>query len=201
MTSRPLTEGEVTLARSVFGDSIDYGSVKISDQKFMGLPFLPEGTAMAPNGSLYMPGCYREDYSAEDTIGQSLFIHEMTHVWQYQNKVLNPIPTAAKLAVRHKFNYSAAYAYTLDEDKDLLDYNMEQQATIVQDYFTMKTDGYYYDWWGRCENDCSDREKLRLFEKVLEKFLAEPGYAKQAAFPAFGARKSKPDPKRPPAQD
>jgi hypothetical protein len=191
MPPRPLTKGEIALARTIFADSVDYTTVTVSDQKFLGISFLPEGTAMAPNGNLFMPGCYRDDYAAEGTVWQSIFLHEMTHVWQYQNKVLNPIPAAAKLAVKHKFNYQAAYEYALDGKKDLLDYNMEQQAAIVQDYFAMKQNGGYSNW-GCCQNVCDDAEKLMLFEKVLAKFLVDPGYAKSDAFPTFGFKKPKP---------
>ena len=181
MTSRPLTDGETALAKTVFGASIDYGAVRISDEKFLGLNFLPEGTAMAPNGNLYMPGCYKDDYSQEPVMWQGTFIHEMTHVWQFQNKILQPIAEAFKLTLKHDFNYTAAYAYTLDGKKDLLDYNMEQQASIVQDYFAMKQDGYYSPW-GNCQNTCDDDEKKKLFEKVMEKFIADPGYAKKDTF-------------------
>ena len=191
MPPRPLTKGEIALARTIFADSIDYTTVTVSDQKFMGISFLPEGTAMAPNGNLFMPGCYKDDFSAENTDWQGHFIHEMTHVWQYQNKVLNPITAAAKLAMKHKFNYEAAYNFTLDEKKDLVDYNMEQQATIVQEYFMMKQDGRSSPW-SRCENACDDAEQLRRFEKVLAKFLADPGYARSDAFPTFGFRKPRP---------
>jgi hypothetical protein len=196
MVTRPLTTGEIALARTIFADSVDYTTVTVSDQKFMGIPFLPEGTAMAPNGSLFMPGCYKDDYSREDTLWQGTFLHEMTHVWQYQNKVLNPIPTAAKLAVKHKFDYAAAYNYILDEKKDLLDYNMEQQATIVQDYFVLQQQGMSI--WDRSQNACDDAEKLRLYEKVLKNFIADPAYAKRTSFPAFGLGKPKP-PKPPKA--
>lgn len=178
MAARPLTSGEMKLARSVFGDSIDYGTVRVSPEKFGGMDFLPEGTAMAPNGNLFMPGCYCNDYSAKDIYTQGLFIHEMTHVWQYQNKVLAPIVEAAKLNVKYKFNYNAAYAYALDAKKDLLDYNMEQQASIVQDYFVLK------------HKPVHDVGEKQLFEKVLKNFIADPAYAKQAAFPSpFGLRK------------
>jgi len=191
MVSRPLTKGEIALAKSVFGDSVDYSTVTISDQKFGGLEFLPEGTAMAPNGKLYMPGCYKEDYSKEPALTKSLFIHEMTHVWQFQNKVLAPIVEAAKLNLKHGFNYMAAYGYTLDGKKDLLDYNMEQQASIVQDYFILKNAPEKIVW-GNCKNKDCDADLAKLFEKTLEKFHADPAYAKQAKFPSvFGTPKAK----------
>ncbi|MEZ0262963.1 MAG: hypothetical protein ACAH80_18305 [Alphaproteobacteria bacterium] len=184
MPARPLTAGETALAKTVFGDSLDYKSITISDEKFMALSMLPEGTAMAPNGHLFMPGCYKDDYSKEDTYWKALFVHEMTHVWQYQNKVLAPMAEAVRLNLSHGFNYAAAYPYKLDEKKDLIDYNMEQQASIVQDYFAMKQEGFKYQFWGNCKDGhCDDAEKKRLFEKVLEKFHADPAYAKRDAFP------------------
>ena len=62
--------------------------------------------------------------------------------------------------------------------KDLLDYNMEQQASIVQDYFVLKN-----------KHGHDDGEK-QLFEKVLKNFIADPSYAKRAAFPSpFGLKK------------
>lgn len=190
MVSRPLTTGEVKLAKSVFGDSIDYSTVTINDGKFAG--FHPEGTAMAPNGNLYMYGCYVDDYSQLEVYGQGLFIHEMTHVWQYQNKVLAPIAEAVKLNLKHKFNYRAAYDYELEAGKDLTDYNMEQQASIVQDRFTLQHEPGA-EFWSNCLNIEYGAQRMALYDQVLAKFDADPSYAKQAQFPAAGANK-KPKP-------
>ena len=193
MTSRPLTKGEIALARTVFGDAIEYGTVYVSDSKFTG--FHPPGVAMAPNGNLFMPGCYSDDYSAEAVYRQSLFIHEMTHVWQYQNKVLAPMVEAIKLNVKFAFNYTAAYDYTLDGKKDLIDYNMEQQASIVQDWFAQKHGGFN-PLYSSCQNSCTDAERKDLQEKALDKFLANPKYATRAEFPVAmpgGKKKNGPD--------
>lgn len=189
MPPRPLTKGEVALAKSVFGDAIDYDRVTITEGKFIG--FQPHGTAMAPEGNLYMYGCYRDDYSTGDVYTQGHFIHEMTHVWQFQNKVLRPITAAIELNFTYKFNYMAAYHYTLDGQKDLLAYNMEQQASIVQDYFVM-THGGRPGYRGECQNASTDAEKKALYEKTLAKFLENPGYAKRDRFPLpslFGKKK------------
>jgi hypothetical protein len=186
MPSRSLTAGEIALAKRVFGSSIDYTAVGVSDSKFMGLH--PRGVAMSPDGNLYMHGCYKDDYAAGSTYEQSFFLHEMTHVWQYQNKVLNPIAEALKLSLQHKFNYEASYFYTLDAKKDLLDYNMEQQASIVQDYFSLKETGSASPWT-RCQNGTAGQEAL--YESVLKNFLADPGYAAAKAAPAQ-PRKPKP---------
>lgn len=189
MVSRPLTTGEVKLAKSVFGDSIDYATVTVNDGKFAG--FHPEGTAMAPNGNLYMYGCYSDDYAQLEIYGQALFIHEMTHVWQYQNKILAPIAEAVKLNLKHKFNYRAAYDYELEAGKDLTDYNMEQQASIVQDHFALKHEAGS-EFWSNCLNIEYGAQRMALYEQVLDKFLKDPSYAKQAQFPGAGAKKPKP---------
>ncbi len=186
MVSRPLTKGEAALAKTVFGDSIDYATVTINDGKFAG--FHPEGTAMAPNGNLYMYGCYVDDYSQLETYGQSLFIHEMTHVWQYQNKILAPIAEAVKLNLKHKFNYRAAYDYTLEAGRDLTDYNMEQQASIVQDHFALKNEAGS-EYWSNCQNVETGAARMALYDQVLAKFDADPAYAKQAQFPTAGSKK------------
>ncbi|MDI1229374.1 MAG: Rhs element Vgr protein [bacterium] len=190
MVSRPLTKGEAALAKTVFGDSIDYAAVTINDGKFAG--FHPEGTAMAPNGNLFMYGCYVDDYSKLETYGQSLFIHEMTHVWQYQNKILAPIAEAVKLNLKHKFNYRVAYDYELESGKDLTDYNMEQQASIVQDHFALKNEAGS-EYWSNCQNAEYGAQRMALYEQVLDKFLKDPAYAKQAQFPT-AASKKKPKP-------
>ncbi|MDE1153908.1 MAG: hypothetical protein PW788_15350 [Micavibrio sp.] len=187
--ARPLTAGEIALARGVFGNAIDYATVTVTPDKFMG--FHPEGTAMAPDGNLYMHGCYQPDYSALPVYEQSVFIHEMTHVWQFQNKILQPVAEAVKLNLKLKFDYAAAYPYTLDAKKDLLEYNMEQQASIVEDYFTMKAYGFSTGF-ERCRNILGDNDKIDLYEKVLANFIKDPGYGRNSHFPLFPGKKPKP---------
>lgn len=177
---RPLTDNEIDLAREVFGNSIDYAAVRLHEGQYM--PFQKPGTAMAPNGHLYMYGCYEHDYALQDVISQAHFIHEMTHVWQYQNRILEPVAAALELNLRHAFNYAAAYYYDLNGRKDLLEYNMEQQATIVQDYFLLTRSGCALET-GHCRTGGAFDERLGTFEKVLAKFNADPAYARRDAFP------------------
>jgi len=176
MAKRPLTAGEIALVKSVFGDSVNCDTVSVHDNRYTRIQ--RRGVAMAPNGSLYMPGCYFDDYSKKEPHLQSLFIHEMTHVWQHQNKVLNPVLSFVGLNLSHKFNYTAAYDYTLDPKKDLLDYNMEQQASIVQDYFLLRATGNRLST-SHCNNTCDTEQKMALYGQVLGQFLKDPGYAKR----------------------
>ncbi|WP_434032037.1 PAAR domain-containing protein [[Pseudomonas] boreopolis] len=128
---RPLTSGEIAIARQVFGDSVDYSKVKIHNHGywlFFGLQ--DKYTAVTPNGEMYMPKeIYKDDYSLEGS-DQSLFVHEMGHVWQYQ---LGYAVKLHGLTVTSKG--ASAYRYTINPGATLSDFNMEQQADILSDYY------------------------------------------------------------------
>src|SRR5262249_37433737 len=83
---------------------------------------------------------WRQDYSVEPDDIKWIFIHEMTHVWQSyhnQHNIINGI----KLYIKHRGNYDAAYYYDLDHSGSLYDYNMEQQAYIIPDWWLVPRGG------------------------------------------------------------
>ena len=87
MEDRALTSGEIEIARSVFGDTIDYTKVRLFKRKWW--PFHPRNSAMAPMGNIYFHpegGAWSEDFAKESLSRQGFFIHEMTHVWQTHTK-------------------------------------------------------------------------------------------------------------------
>lgn len=169
---RNLTSGELILARSIYKNSIDYERVKIHKTKyFFGQP---SNSGMTPRGEIYAEGfAYHDDYSIESSEGQGFFIHELCHVWQHQNRILSCIWSALTEQVRHKFNYAAAYPYFLKADKTLIDYKMEQQASIVEDYFRVVKRGISFRD-DRCQNVGTDAEKRALLISVLGDFLNDP---------------------------
>ena len=57
MKSRSLTSGEIELARSIFGDAIDYSKVRLIKGKWW--PFHPRQAAMAPDGQHLVPPRWR----------------------------------------------------------------------------------------------------------------------------------------------
>ena len=128
---RPLTSGEVALARSVFGTAIDYSEVTIRRRKFAF--FQPKKITMAPRGHLHfhpLGEAYCDDFASQPMHRQALFIHEMTHVWQTQTLgewylVLNRMPWAK-------------YDYTLKPGRPLTSYGIEQQAEIVKHAFMLR---------------------------------------------------------------
>ena len=126
--ARPLTPGEIALARTVFGDAIDYSKVSMVKRKWW--PFQPRNAAMAPTGNIHFHpygDLWSDDFAAEPLVRQGLFIHEMTHVWQAQTRGRYYLPL-----MRHPF---CRYAYTLEEGKPFTRYGLEQQAEIVRHLF------------------------------------------------------------------
>ncbi len=178
MKKRKLTSGEIALATSIFGKSIDYDKVHIHNHGYVF--FQPKHSGMTPKGNLYMKGkrAQSKDYSLEPEATKGFFIHEMVHVWQHQLKVLNPTCAAIKENFRHWFNYLKAYKYTLEEKKDLLEYRIEQQASIIQEYYYLRVankPGLIEE----VSNPLNEIMSKQLFQKVLAKFLLNPSYPKK----------------------
>ncbi|WP_037503891.1 hypothetical protein [Sphingomonas jaspsi] len=126
--ARPLTDGEVELVRSMFGDSVDSGRVRLVRRKWW--PFQPKGIVMAPTGNIHFhpdSPLWSDDFSRERMALQGLFIHEMTHVWQAQAKGRFYL-----VLMRHPF---CRYAYALRDGQTFDRYGLEQQAEIVRHRF------------------------------------------------------------------
>lgn len=170
MSKRPLTSGEIRLAQDLFADAIQYSAVRVYDR---GFAFLNAIGDMSYAGHLYFPTRYREDFSQTALPEQRLFIHELVHVWQYQHNVLNLALAALREGVKHRFQYRNAYLFRLEPGRDLLDYGMEQQAAIVEEYFLRQHGGVSM---GRCLNEGEDTPVL--LESVLRNFLEDPSYAR-----------------------
>jgi hypothetical protein len=128
MECRSLTPDEVELARSIFGNAIDYSKVRLFRGKWW--PFHPRRAAMAPMGDIWFHpdgGGWSEDFSYESLSRQAFFIHELTHVWQSQKGGRFYLPL-----MRHPF---CRYDYRLKTGKPFGRYGIEQQAEIVRHRF------------------------------------------------------------------
>jgi hypothetical protein len=129
LTARPLTDGEIALARSVYGDAIDYAPVTIVARKWAF--FQPANVVMAPRGHIHFHprgGLCRDDFAAAPLDAQGLFIHEMCHIWQHQRGICLPL-------ARHPF---CRYHYSVRPGWPLKRYGIEQQAEIVRHTFLLR---------------------------------------------------------------
>jgi len=127
--TRTLTPAETELARSVFGDAVDYGAVRLARRKWAF--FQPRDTVMAPSGCIHFhpkSNIWREDFAAENLTLQGLFIHELVHIWQHQRGVFLPL-------ARHPF---CRYSYALKPGQAFARYGIEQQGEIVRHAFLLR---------------------------------------------------------------
>lgn len=128
---RPLTSGEIELARTVFGHAIDYSRIMVRRKKWF--PFQPRQVTMAPRGHLHFHPrgqTYCDDFSKVDLRRQGLFIHELVHVWQVQAK-------GEWFLVTRRMPW-ARYDYSLKPGWPLERYGIEQQAEIVKHAFWLR---------------------------------------------------------------
>ena len=129
MKDRPLTPGEIALARSVFGDAIDYAAPRVANRKWAF--FQPARTTMAPLGTIHFHprgDLYRDDFAACDPGMQGFFLHELTHVWQHQRGI-------NLILRRHPF---CRYGYSFVPGRPFVRYGIEQQAEIVRHAFLLR---------------------------------------------------------------
>jgi hypothetical protein len=125
---RALTAGELEQAQGIYGGRINYRTVEIHEGKYAF--WQPSRTAMAPNGNVYFPPpIYRPDFSI-DPDAMSFLIHELAHVWQIQSGVW--------LKMRRVFLDGGVYDYgAIDAGATLGRYKVEQQASIIADYYRL----------------------------------------------------------------
>lgn len=171
--NRPLTPGEMALLRPIFRDGIDYAQVRVIDNSF---PLQPANVYMTPRGHVYAPGdLWRSDFSAGSASARMVFVHEMTHVWQFANG-MDLIGQGFVEFSRYRGQYEKAYPYELARGRDLVDYGMEQQASIVEDYFAITV---AHDRPHRITNQgLTDQDRDELYATVLKNFLGNARYAR-----------------------
>ena len=139
---RGLTEGERRLTCDTFGAEVDLDRVRLwappIPRLFRPRPFVA-GNLLWPGRDLIVWARAPADFSAPEVSLhlRSVFVHEMTHVWQSQCGV-NLL--FAKLRAGDS---AASYAYVLETGSAWPAFNIEQQAMIVQ-----------HDYLRRCGGAC-----------------------------------------------
>lgn len=121
-----LTDGEVTLARGIFGDEINTSVVRKHFSQAR--PGIAASVALASRRHIDFWGkrYHSEDYSDDTRWSMAhLYMHEMTHIWQQQNHLI---------VYNFLFKKCDTYDYTLTEGSHFDDFCNEQQAEIVADY-------------------------------------------------------------------
>jgi hypothetical protein len=160
--ARGLTVSEVSMASSLFGNSIDYRRVKVHNETYLPFGLQPDDTAMTPNGELYFnPKRFKEDFSLSSFLDSHWFMHEMVHVWQHQ--------LGYPVMLRGAIRIGLGYEYTLDATKRLSDYNMEAQGNLLSDHWAVSQFVDPPSLW-----EPKHRHHPALYRQVLAGFVADP---------------------------
>ncbi|MGK3116065.1 type IV secretion protein Rhs [Candidatus Pantoea formicae] len=167
-TLRLMTHGEIVMAREVFGHSIAYNRVWVHCDSY--LPFGLQGkhVGMSPNGEIYFrKEEYLKDFSlTSDYSRKHFFMHELAHVWQHQQ--------GQWVRMRGMFSWAADYRYQFDKSA-LRDFSLEQQASIIADYWLLIRHGLsnwrfgigrYVNYVGPIDNQIKSS-----YEHILNGFL------------------------------
>ncbi len=134
---RSLTADEIKYAKEVFKDSIDYSEIKITRDSL-----LATGAPRTLGNTIHLRsdwGHFKGKTMELTQLGMETLIHEMGHVWQYQNGGLAYIPESLwaqlKVSISGKsrnaaYDWRAAHTAKLPWEK----WNPEQQAEAIEDY-------------------------------------------------------------------
>jgi outer membrane protein OmpA-like peptidoglycan-associated protein len=131
---RSITKGERVLLYNVFHASLPYGPLQVdantNDRGGADNSITPWGI---PYFSTHI-WCADFSDTTVSKSNQGTFVHEFVHVWQYYHAITK-VDEAVWLSVRHGFDYEKAYSYDLSDEDDLADFNIEQQASIIEDWW------------------------------------------------------------------
>ena len=146
MASRLLRKSEIEFARQVFEDQLPYAKVHIASYYLPGNQGVP--VTLASVSSIIPVSSLRHYtiYFGPEVFGdgadragiRDTFVHELTHVWQgYHSSLGWEYMVNSMIAQGHAIltqgDRNKAYEYKPGKPWD--DYNVEQQALLVQDWF------------------------------------------------------------------
>lgn len=146
MASRPLRRSEIEFARQVFEGRLPYKKVHLASYYLPGNEGVP--VTLASVSSIIPVSTLRHytiyfgsevfEQGADRAETRDTFIHELTHVWQgYHSTFGWEYMVNSMIAQGHALltegNRNRAYDYSPGEPWD--DYNVEQQALLVQDWY------------------------------------------------------------------
>jgi hypothetical protein len=131
--TRKLTGAEIFQASTVFGSSIDFSLVRIDTHSLM--VFIAKKFEHYSKGREFTT--FHTINGEEGNITIGTLIHELTHVWQYQQVGAIYMPEAIHAQNTGGYDYGgvAALEAAKAAGKGIRSFNREQQAQIVEDYF------------------------------------------------------------------
>jgi hypothetical protein len=141
-----LTNEEILTGKSIFKNKIDWNVV------------MHDKNAWSAKPRICLAYVSFNTINSRQNLPDDILIHELTHVWQYQNfgagYIVNALAAQKSL---ERYNY--AYYTDWSDTPEFLHFNAEQQADLVQDYFLLKQ-GKSAQWLAQEEKN---QDKLSSF--------------------------------------
>jgi hypothetical protein len=146
MHTTPLTGAELAQAQALFGTkNLRYQDVRIAEGGILNLIFRYNGgLAFATWYTVHLP--YQQGEAGRTAVSSRqnlpLLIHEMTHIFQYQHvgsRYLGEAIYYLATTQRDCYQYGGQLGLrtSWQQGKQFRQFNREQQAQIVQDYFAL----------------------------------------------------------------
>lgn len=159
---RPLTETEIAFARTIHGDTLDVTRVRLIDgaptravtfrrkarprttcrERILPPPTDAIVTAKPAAVALWTRVLFDRDWYLDDyvpkyptevnLVAAMLFAHELTHVWQWQNRKTTGY-SPLRAASEHERG-ADPYLFDIDADRKFSDFGFEQQGSIVEEF-------------------------------------------------------------------
>ena len=139
---RSLRMDEIIFAKYVFGNSLPYDEIKISNTIGFGKREFTTPALRKKNGLVLHLGVKGFDSAISPIEYRHIFIHEMVHIWQsvhWKNRWGFVGDSVCQQVVLMK----GQKAYNYELGKKWSDYHAEQQASIISDWY----------YWGGIESD------------------------------------------------
>jgi hypothetical protein len=136
----PLTGAEISAATSVMGpSSLRFQDIRVSQGGVLGPIFKRNGgRAFATFHTVNLPAA-----GVHKRSNVAILVHELTHVYQYERAGSRYFAEALLAQHEAGYDYGGTEALQLAcrQGKHLRDFNREQQAQIVQDYYECRSCG------------------------------------------------------------
>ncbi len=147
--STPLTDEEKEMVTKVLGpNALRFEDIRVLEGGLLSLIFRLNGNfAFAFCHSVCMPRTsYSEKHQGHVRANRPIVMHELTHVYQYEQIGARYLGEAIYILIKTKrdcYDYGGreGLAEARAKNKRYADFNREQQAMIVQHYFTIMDRG------------------------------------------------------------
>jgi Ca2+-binding RTX toxin-like protein len=130
---RAMTSEEMSVAESVFGTSLRFDRVRLDEHSLLAWIGRTHTTGHIINSTV--------------DISDDVMIHELVHVWQYEQEgsVYLPEAGAAQAGDGYEYGEVAGLRTAIAEGKGFASFNREQQGQIVQDYYVRITNARWME--------------------------------------------------------